>query len=1022
MIRTSDIASRTSSAARRRSLALGLTLAMAGAALAQTSPPVETADNAPPVLQEVIITGSRIPQPNTTSTSPIQVVDSQQIQQQGATDAVQMLGLLPQNFQNASTDFSNTSNALGSAGGITTADLRGLGPQRTLVLIDGRRLGAADPNTNNPNPAPDLDQIPVGLIERVEVVTGGASAVYGSDAIAGVVNFIMKRNFEGIQIGGQWGADQFGNHNNYMQEAAIAAGFPTTTARTYAGQNKDFSILAGTKVADGKGNITAWLEYRSAQPVSFAARDYTSCELISGIDIGGGAPNTCIGSGNSNHFGVNGTTYSVIGNQLLPPQPGSFPPETFNSNPYIDLSRQDQRYLAGFMAHVDVSDAIKPYINFSFMDDKTTTQVAPSGLFYPAGNVTTADVPGVGGQYLVNCSNPLLSAQEQSVLCTPAQVAADAANPGSAAAVVDIGRRNIEGGPRVAYYDHINYRAVAGIQGGVGSAWTYDAYGQYYYTTLFNSNSGYLNYSAIDNALEATGTAANPTCVNRTASGCVPYNIWTTGGVTPAQLAYLTETGTANGAVAQRILHADVTGDLAQYGLQSPLANDGLGINFGYEHRSEHLDWSPDAAEISGDLAGFSGAVVPIHAGYSVSEGFIEARAPVAQNLNWVKELSADAGYRYSKYSTAGHTNTYKFEVQYAPTGDGRLRASYERAVRAPNIIELFNPPAYGQQSFLGVDPCAGATPTATLAQCEHTGVTAAQYGTIPQCVSDQCGQITGGNTALKPEVADTYTVGLTVTPTPIPHFSGSVDFFNINLKNEIGTVAGGYLFNQCLNTGDPAYCNLIVRNHVNGALTGATVSGGGYIVQTDVNIARVVVRGLDFQATYRYTLPGGWGTITPIFTGSWLLDWLTTPGPGQHTYNCVGLFGAQCNTTVNPRWRHVLRVNWETPFNLLLSLQWRFIGKTGSDNNDPDPSLFGKEVGAYDPYNTHIPNYSYLDLSAIYTVREGITVRAGINNLFDKDPPIVAVDYTGGAGSPNTFPTYDLLGREAFVGITAKF
>jgi iron complex outermembrane receptor protein len=1014
--------SSSSNARYARGLRWAVALAAAVAlppGFAQT-PPAATADNAEntPTLQEVIITGSRIPQPNLTSTSPIQVVNSQEIQQQGATDATQLLNILPQMFQGAATDFSNTSNALNSAGGLTTADLRGLGPQRTLVLIDGRRLGSADPNTLNPNPAPDLDQIPIGLVDRVEVVTGGASAVYGSDAIAGVVNFIMKKNFQGIQVDGQWGADYYDNHNNYMQQAAGAAGFPTNTSSGYDGQNKQFSIIAGSNIADGKGNITAYLEYRNVQPVSFSSRDFTACELVSGIDLGTNG-NGCIGSGNSNHFGILGNTYSVIGNQLLPQQAGSSPPSSFNSNPYIDLSRQDQRYNAGFMAHVDVTDAIRPYVDFSFMNDKTTTEVAPSGLFYPAGNVTTASIAGVGGQNLVNCSNPLLSAQEAALICAPGNTVAV---NGVESGVVDIGRRNIEGGPRVAYYDHINYRTVVGMNGDVGGGWTYDAYGQYYYTTLYNSNSGYLNYANVDNALQVGGTAANPTCLNQSAAGCVPYNIWTQGAVTPQQLAYLTESGTGDGAVTQRIIHGDMTGDLGQYGLKSPLASDGVGVNFGYEHRSEKLDWDPDSAELAGDLAGFSGAVVPIHDGYAVSEAFIEARAPIAQNLTGVKDLSFDSGYRYSNYTTAGHTNAYKFEVQYAPVDDARLRASYERAVRAPNIIELFTPAAYGQQSFLGVDPCAGANPTASPADCAHTGVTAAQYGHIPQCVSDQCGEITGGNSALKPEVANTYTVGLTLTPSELPGFNATIDFYNIDIKNEINTVSGDYLFNQCLTTGDPTYCSQVVRNHVTGALTGATVAGGGYIVQTSQNIAEVIVRGIDVQSTYKYNLPGNWGSLTTIFTGSYLLDWLTTPGPGQHTYNCAGLYGATCNTTVNPRWRHVMRLNYDTPFHTLLSLQWRFIGKVGSDNDDPDPSLFGKEVGAYDPYNVQIPNMSYFDFSAIYTIRDGLSVRAGINNILNKDPPIVAVDYTGGAGSPNTFPTYDLLGREAFVGFTAKF
>ncbi|HET9390823.1 MAG TPA: TonB-dependent receptor, partial [Steroidobacteraceae bacterium] len=546
--------------------------------------------------------------------------------------------------------------------------------------------------------------------------------------------------------------------------------------------------------------------------------------------------------------------------------------------------------------------------------------------------------------------------------------------------------------------------------------------GQYYYTSLFNSNTGYLDYAKIDNALQVTGTAANPVCINPLAAGCVPYNIWSTGGVTPAQLAYITSPGTAYGSVTQRIVHADVTADLGQYGLESPLAGDGLRVNFGYEHRTETLAWDPDAAELAGTLAGFSGAVVPIHQGYGVSEGFLEARAPIAQNVPGIRELTLDGGYRFSDYTTAGHASTYKFELQYAPTSDLRVRGSFERAIRAPNIIELFTPPAYSQQGVVGVDPCAGANPAASLTDCERTGVTPAQYGHIPQCVSDQCGQITGGNPDLKPEVANTYTVGLTVTPALLPDFNGSIDFFNIDLKNEIATVPGNYLFNQCLLADNPTYCAQIVRNHVNGALSGATVAGGGYIVQTSQNIAEVTFEGIDVQGAYKLPLPQSWGSLSAILNGTALLKTTTTPAPGQHTFNCAGLFGPSCGTTINPKWRHNLRLNWDTPLRVLVSVQWRFIGKVGLDNNDPDPSLFASREGVYDPYNRQLPNISYLDLSASYTIREGISIRAGINNLLDKDPPIVPTDYTGGAGSPNTFPSYDLLGRQAFVGFTARF
>src|SRR6185437_15989434 len=217
---------------------------------------------------EIVVTGSRIPQPNLTSVSPIQAVGHQEFQMTGKTDVVDLLNTLPSNFQNTTQDFSNTTNPLTAPGGITTADLRGLGPQRTLVLVNGRRLGIGDPNTGNPNPAPDLDQIPVALIDHVEVLTGGASATYGSDAIGGVVNFIMKKDFEGLQLDGTWGINQHDNGQTAIQNAVRAGGSTPATGSVWDGQNTDFSVIMGANAPDGKGNVTGYFEFRHATPVT----------------------------------------------------------------------------------------------------------------------------------------------------------------------------------------------------------------------------------------------------------------------------------------------------------------------------------------------------------------------------------------------------------------------------------------------------------------------------------------------------------------------------------------------------------------------------------------------------------------------------------------------------------------------------------------------------------------------------------------------------------------------------------
>jgi iron complex outermembrane receptor protein len=1002
------------------------------------SAPAPAPDESKPALEEIVVTGSRIPVPaNITATSPIQIVTAQDIALAGQTDATNILNSLPQTVINSGIDFGNNSSPANAAGGFATADLRGLGPQRTLVLVDGRRLGIGDPNTNNPNPAPDLDQIPTALIDRVEVVTGGASATYGSDAIAGVVNFIMKKNFEGIQLDGQYGFAQHHQKDYYIQAQEAAVGITPPTGSIRDGYKRDVSVLAGTNFDEGEGNLTGYFIYHNQDAVPGAARDFSACQAVSTNGLTGvptQAGITCVGSHDSNRFVTNAGAgpgyYSVVGQQFVPyPAAGSVPPPRFNPAPYMYAQRQDTRYQAGLSLHLTVNETVKPYLEFSFMNDRTLMQLAPSGLFLGNNTLTS------NGTYFINCSNPLLSAQEAATICTPAQIAADKVNRGSVSADLDIGRRNIEGAGRQSFYEHINYRAVAGATGKLGAAWAYDAYVLYSYTSLFQSNQNYLNYAAINNALQVkTNDSGRPECI--VGGSCIPYNIFTTGGVTAQQLSYLYTPGTDSGTNSEQIAHVDMTAQLGRYGISSPWAHDGVALNVGAEHRLETLDFAPDAAELSGALAGYTGALVAIDQAYSVNEGFLEMRVPIAQSQPGIYDLTVDSGYRYSHYSTAGVTNTYKFEVQYAPLPDVRLRYSYDRVIRAPNLIELYTPQAYGGGS-VGQDPCAptnnGKTrATASLTDCEHTHVSAAEYGngfgpsvrgtsTIVQCPGN-CGQVSGGNVDLAPETADTWSFGLSFTPTAFTNFTASLDYFHISLTNEVGIVPANIILNQCLATGNPTYCSQIVRTQ-QGGLSGATIAGGGYILQTNVNTGAVLVSGIDLQSNYRWPLANGWGTLTASLSGTWTQHNSISPYQGAPSYDCAGLFGSSClNGSVNPTWRHNLRVNWDTPWKVLLSAQWRFIGHSSFDNNSSQPFLYTQEEGFFDPLITHIPNYSYLDLSTIWRPTRGVEVRAGINNVFDKDPPFLPQEISGAAGGLNTFPTYDVLGREIFLAFRAKF
>jgi iron complex outermembrane recepter protein len=999
---------------------------MALPALAQQKPAAATED---PTLQEVVVTGSRIAAPNAVSSSPIQAITTADIQASGKTDISDILYQLPQLLNNdLGQDFSNRTSGLTTPGGLTTADLRGLGPNRTLVLVDGRRLGQGSPQTTIASPAPDLDQIPASLVERVEVLTGGASSTYGSDAIAGVVNFIMKKNFQGVQVDGQFGENWHKNKNGFVDPLLTAGGYTPLSGNKLDGKSRSFDIVAGTNFAEGNGNVTGYLTYQHYDPVASSERDFGQCQLTEVTDDAGNVTGSrCFGSSNSNRFtpltGPNAQTrYAVLGTSFVPWGGATTnPPALFNSQPFIFMQREDDRYLAGFLAHDDLADYAKPYMEFSFMNDKTHQEVAPAAAF-------TTGNPNTGGPYFVNCGNPFLSAQQQGILgCTPGQIAGDqtlAANQVG----LQLGRRNVEGGGRSSDYEHTNYRAVVGMKGKFLDAWSYDAYGQYYYVNFREANNNYLSYAKIDNALLVTGTKANPTCLVGTP--CVPWNIFSDGGVTQASLKYLYLLGTSSGDNSLRTLHADITGELGKYGIKLPTARDGVGINFGFEHRKETVQFAPDDATNSGQLSGAGGTQEPLDNSVGVGEEFVELRVPLAQELPFAKDLVFGTGFRHSNYSVSGGVNTYKFDVQWSPIEDIRFRGSFNRAIRAPSVSELFDAQNIGLIAF-GNDPCA-APATASLQACLNTvaaaqrAAFAARYGngtttdTIPQAVSGQLAQVQGGNPALQPEKSKSYSFGFLFTPTALPNLSGSVDFWQIRIEGEVTTYPANVLVTNCLQTANPTYCSQVVRTSTDFSLQGATVAGGGYIVQTNQNIASVLQSGIDLQTSYKLSLDN-FGSLLWFMNGSYLLHASTTPIPGGGSYDCAGLYGSTCQT-VNSRWRHNLRTTWQTPWDVDLSLVWRFIGKVGNDNNDPNPLLRYAVYGAWDIAQPAIPNVSYIDLSGVWHVSKAFELRAGMNNVFDKDPPIVTNPSLQGGGQANTFATYDVLGRQLYLAFTAKF
>lgn len=981
-------------------------------AIAQDAPPASGAVQ----VEELVVTGSRIPQPNLSSISPIQTVGSREVLLGGRPQTIDILNQLPQVTQQPGVDLGPTSDPLSGPGGVATVNLRGLGPQRTLVLVNGRRLGLGDPNTGNPNPAPDINQIPSQLIDRIDVLTGGASAVYGSDAVGGVVNFIMKRNFEGIQFDAQYGVYQHSQGNDLMQGLEEASGNAVPGTR-WDGKSADYSLMMGANAPDGKGNVTAYFTYSKQKPVRQAARDYSACQFA--VNAAGAL--RCSGSSNSNIlYFANGDLLdldgdgtpdtaeaAVLGNQFVEyGTPGTTPPAIFNSNPYMYLLQDNTRYTAGYFAEYEVNKHVKFYSDFGFMKSESNVNIAPSALFQGSG-VTDS------GGFLVNCNNPFLSGQQQTALgCSAADIASGGTRE------LYFGRRNVEGGPRNTYYDHTNYRFVLGATGEISSAWKYDIYASYYRTTLSSRSENYLSLQKLQDALLV---GPDGTCLSGNA-GCVPYNIFSDGGVTPAAANSLTILGTQTGSTTEKIVEASLLGDLGEYGVKSPWAQRGVQVSLGATRRHDQLEFAPDAAFESGDLSGSGGASVRIDNSLRAAEAYGEISVPLVSDMPFVKDLVLEGGYRYSDYSTGIQAKTYKVGFQYAPIDDIRFRGSYNKAIRAPNILELYTPLSVTNTSDVAEDPCArGAENPATAAQCANTGVTAAQYGNIPQCPANQCAVLTGGNTELTPETAKTFTVGFTTRPRFLPGFTGSIDYYRIKISDIISTIPLEIILQRCLTTGEPIFCSQVVRNPSNGILFGTTSTGGGYINGTNVNVAKSVTEGFDIQAGYVLPLSDwgieNWGGLSINMAGSLLLENSTVPLPGDPAYDCKGFFGPNC-TSIFPKWRHTARLNWTMPWaEATVSLAWRYYGSTKYERLSDDEGLSGTP----NPFISKIKAISYFDLSGQWRVNDSFSVRGGVNNIFDKDPPLIPNAIVGG-GLPNTYPHYDLLGRRLFVGVTASF
>jgi iron complex outermembrane recepter protein len=999
--------------------------AVAGAgslpAVAQQAPAAAAAAAEAPI-QTVTVTGSRIPQPQLEAVSPVASVNSEAIAQTGVTRIEDVLNRLPQVAAQFGSGDSN------GATGEATVSLRNLGANRTLVLVNGRRLMPGDP-TQNGNAAPDLNQIPAALVERVDILTGGASAVYGADAVAGVVNFVMNDHFQGARLVGNYSFYNHSNNDKLAQAANTAAGFNAPTGSVNDGYARDFSAIVGANFADGKGNAVAYLTYRRIDAVLQARRDFSNCSLTSTTSAG----HSLIGCGGSTTSFPARFTYTnplthVRTNSHLDLATGDIAPGNpplYNYAPLNYFQRPDERYTAGDFLHYDINDHARVYSEFMFMDDRSIAQIAPSGAFYGAGTATNAaGVPD--GSWLINCNNPYLTPGELTTWC--------AGSTSSPDAHVLIGRRNVEGGPRADDLGHTSFRSVLGIKGDITDTWTYDAYALWGTTRrneeYFNDVSRTRMQFALNAVQLPNGQIVCRASLSGQAAGCVPWNIFSApggvSGVTPAAVNYISVPGLTKGATTERIVDAALTGDLGKQGIKLPTANEGLAVSVGAEYRSEQSELFPDVEFITNDLAGQGAPTLPTIGSYHVSEIFGEARLPIAEDQPFAKSLTAEAGYRYSDYTLAfGSTNTYKLGLQWAPISDVRLRLTYQRAVRAPNIQELFLQPRVQLDGT--IDPCAGPAPAATAAQCALTGVTAAEYGNITRNPAAQYNGLAGGNANLSPEKADTYTAGLVFTPTFLPDFNLTIDYYNISIKDFISTYGANLIITNCIDTGLPLYCNKIHRTQGTGTAADGSlwISPSGYIEDTTFNLGAQRANGVDLTSGYRLDMHRA-GRVDFDFLGTYVLKDATQPLPsGQSaaSYECAGYYGQTCGVPT-PRWRHKLRATWTTPLpGLDVFAAWRRINGVDHESRNPSPLLNNPGVLPV-ALGLHLNGIDYIDLGANYAFANHVTVRLGANNLFDKEPPVVDFGLEGTVfGNGDTYPNlYDALGRYIYLNLTLDF
>jgi len=967
----------------------------------------QTESSADEKVEKIAVTGSRILRPGAVSTSPIMSMDAEELELFQEPEVERIVKLLPGTLPG---DGANRNN--GSAG-TATVNLRGLGTNRTLVLMNGRRMVPYDING-----IVDTANIPTALIERVDVVTGGASAVYGSDALAGAINFVLKENFEG-------------------------AALDYTHSQTGEGDgNKDsISLTLGANLDDDRGNIALSLSWMNREQILLGQRTLG----LYGINTYNGAnyeqflsgtpptpapagcnshPNAVVDGGSTTSIP---TRFQIVG---AGSSAGQFRDDrsllgescsVFNFNPFNFYQTPQERYNATVIGHYDINDDITAYASATFTNTTVETQVAPSGTFgstfnLPLGNPLIGDQ---ARQYMIDAGNAALAAD----LLNPAGLNNwnDVNNNGlvdeSDYLLVQLRRRTAELGPRDENYTSNQFQLVAGVKGAITDDWEFDASFSYGESNRSSVRGGYTNITNIQNALDVSADADGNAVCNNGDPACVPLDIFGGfGTITPEMASYVTAVALQQRKYDQTVAQVLVNGPVEAINL----SGDPLELSFGLEHRQERGDLIPDECLMLAPTScqgGAGGNILPISGGYKTNELFVEGILPIASGMNMVEALDLEVGYRFADYDSVGEVNTWKLGVTYRPVEQILARVMLQSATRAPNVGEIAAPLGSGLSNADG-DPCSVAnaaelaTNSVLVERCISTGMAAAQVGGVQDIISGQINVLTGSDLDNPPQAEDakTFTAGLVFTPDLFKNFSFSVDYYDIKIDDYIGTFGTQEVLNACYEGGDTNACSKIQR--IAGSLA---INGSGVELYT-TNLDYVHAEGIEIAANFTVGLDSlgleGMGEVSFSTTYNHYLTNESQSSVASPVTDCVGYYGNDCTPLSQDRL--LQRITWNMD-DIMASLLIRYQGGIDMTEN--------QLASRFDAFET-IGSYTYVDLVSSYSIGENTKLTFGIDNLFDKAPPVVG-DYAASTpvNSGNTLPSaYDAIGRTFKAGVKFTF